>query len=102
MWRKLLIVPPIMLGVFVVWWFVSQRQPPQTIAPQEEIRNVRIIEATRTDLVPMVTGYGTVQPEKTWKAVAKSAGENYNMHPQLKRRAIISACKQNIRISQSD
>ena len=102
MWRKLLIVPPIMLGVFVVWWFVSQRQPPQTIAPQEEIRNVRIIQATRTDLVPTVTGFGTVQPEKTWQAVAQAAGEIEYMHPQLKRGAIMSAGTEIIRISPRD
>ena len=75
MWRKLLIVPPILLGVFVIWWFVGQRQPPQTSAPQEEIRNVRVIQAQRTDLVPMVSGFGTVQPAKTWQAVVLAAGE---------------------------
>jgi len=102
MWRKLLIVPPIMLGVFAVWWFVSQRQPPQITAPQEEIRNVRIIQAQRTDLVPTVSGFGTVQPAKTWQAVVQAAGEVDYMHPGLKRGAIMPAGTEIIRISPRD
>jgi len=91
-----------MLGVFAVWWFVSQRQPPQITAPQEEIRNVRIIQAQRTDLVPTVSGFGTVQPAKTWQAVVQAAGEVDYMHPGLKRGAIMPAGTEIIRISPRD
>ncbi len=102
MWRKLLILPPILLGVFVVWWFVSQRQPPQTTAPQEEVRNVRIIEAVRADLIPAVSGFGTVQPAKTWQAVVQAAGEVEYKHPRLMRGAIMPAGTEIIRISPRD
>lgn len=102
MWRKLLIVPPILLGVFAVWWFASQRQPPQTSALQEEVRNVRIIQAQRTDLVPTVSGFGTVEPGKTWQAVVQAAGEVDFMHPGLKRGAIMPAGTEIIRISPRD
>ncbi|NNJ76367.1 MAG: efflux RND transporter periplasmic adaptor subunit [Anderseniella sp.] len=102
MWRKLLIVPPILLGVFVIWWFVGQRQPPQTSAPQEEIRNVRVIQAQRTDLIPMVSGFGTVQPAKTWQAVVQAAGEVEYKHPRLMRGAIMPAGTEIIRISPRD
>ncbi len=102
MWRKLLIVPPIMLGVLAIWWFVSQRQPPQIAAPQEEIRNVRVIEAQPIDFVPTVTGFGTVQPAKTWQAVVQAAGEVDYMHPGLKRGAIMPAGTEIIRISPRD
>lgn len=102
MWRKLLIVPPIVLGAFAVWWFVSQRQPPQITAPQEEIRNVRVIQAQRIDLVPTVSGFGTVQPAKTWQAVVQAAGEVDYMHPGLKRGAVMRAGTEIIRISPRD
>ena len=102
MWRKLLIVPPIILGAIAIWWFVSQRQPPQIAAPQEVIRNVRIIEAQHIDLVPTVSGFGTVQPGKTWKAVVQAAGEVEFMHPKLKRGAIMPAGTEIIRISPRD
>ena len=102
MWRKLLIVPPILLGVFAIWWFASQRQPPQTTAAQEEVRNVRVIEAQRTDLVPTVSGFGTVQPAKTWQAIVQAAGEVDYMHPDLKRGAIMPAGTEIIRISPRD
>jgi multidrug efflux pump subunit AcrA (membrane-fusion protein) len=102
MWRKLLIVPPIVLGVIAVWWFVSQRQPPQIAAPQEEIRNVRIIQAQRIDVVPTVSGFGTVQPAKTWQAVVQAAGEVDYKHPGLKRGAVMRAGTEIIRISPRD
>ena len=89
MWRKLLILPPIALGVLAIWWFVSQRQPPEIAAPQEEVRNVRVIEAQPIDLVPTVSGFGTVQPAKTWQAVVQAGGEVEYKNPNLKRGAIM-------------
>ncbi len=102
MWRKLLILPPIIAGIFVVWWFASQRQLPQTLPPAEEVRNVRVIEVAPVDVVPMVSGYGTVQPGKTWKAVVQAAGEIEYVHPDLKRGAILPAGTEIVRISTRD
>lgn len=102
MWRKLLILPPILLGALVVWWIVGQRQPPQTAAPQEEVRNVRVIQAQRTDMTPAVSGFGTVQPAKTWQAVVQAAGEVEYKHPRLMRGAIMPAGTEIIRISPRD
>jgi len=102
MWRKLLIFPPILAGIFVVWWFASQRQLPQSLPPVEEVRNVRIIEVAPVDLVPMVSGYGTVQPGKTWKAVVQAAGEIEFVHPDLKRGAILPSGTEIFRISTRD
>ena len=102
MWRRLLILPPVIAGIAVVWWFVSQRQLPQTLPPAEEVRNVRIIEAVARDLVPTVSGFGTVQPGKTWKAVVQAAGEIEYVHPDLKRGAILPADTGIVRISPRD
>lgn len=102
MLRKLLIIPPVLLGVLVIWWFVSQRQSPQITAPQEEIRNVRIIQAAAGDLIPMVSGFGTVQPAKTWQAVVQAAGQVEYMNPRLRRGAIMPAGTEIIRISPRD
>jgi hypothetical protein len=46
---------------------------------------VRVIVAAQTDVVPSVSGFGTVQPGKTWKAVVQAAGEIEYVHPDLKR-----------------
>lgn len=102
MWRKLLILPPVIAGILAVWWFASQRQLPQSVTPAEETRNVRVIEAALTDLVPSVSGFGTVQPGKTWKAVVQAAGEIEYVHPDLKRGAILSGGTEIIRISPRD
>ena len=102
MWRRLLILPPVIAGIAVVWWFVSQRQLPQTLPPAEEVRNVRIIEAVARDLVPTVSGFGTVQPGKTWKAVVQAAGEIEYVHPDLKRGASLPAGTGIVRSSPRD
>lgn len=102
MWRKLLILPPILAGILVVWWFVSQRQLPQSLPAAEEVRNVRVIEVTPVDVIPMVSGFGTVQPGKTWKALVQAAGEVEYVHPNLKRGAILPAGTEIVRISPLD
>ena len=102
MWRKLLILPPILAGIFLVWWFASQRQLPQTLPRAEEVRNVRIIEVAPVKVVPTVSGYGTVQPGKTWRAVVQAAGEIEYVHPDLKRGAILPAGTEIVRISSRD
>jgi multidrug efflux system membrane fusion protein len=102
MWRKLLILPPVIAGILAVWWFAGQRQLPQSVTPPEETRNVRVIVAAQTDVVPSVSGFGTVQPGKTWKAVVQAAGEIEYVHPDLKRGAILSGGTEIIRISPRD
>lgn len=71
MWRRLLFLPPVIIAVVVVYWAVSNRAPPTLEEPAEEVRNVRTIVASRVDLVPRVTGFGTVSPGKTWKAMVQ-------------------------------
>ena len=102
MWRKLLFLPPVVAGILAVWWFASQRQLPQSVTPAEEARNVRVIIATPSDIVPSVTGFGSVQPGKTWKAVVQAAGEIEFVHPELQRGAILPAGTEIIRISPRD
>ena len=102
MWRRLLFMPPIILAVAAVYYVVSQRQPPAVQSPTEDIRNVRTIIVSKTDFVPRITGFGTVNPGKTWKAVVQVAGEITYVHPNLKRGRILEKGTQIIRISSSD
>lgn len=102
MWRRLLFLPPVIIAVVVVYWAVSNRAPPTLEEPAEEVRNVRTIVASRVDLVPRVTGFGTVSPGKTWKAMVQVAGEITYLHPDLKRGRILNKGTEIIRISPSD
>ncbi len=102
MWRKLLFFVPVAVGALAVWWAISQRQPPATAKPQEDIRTVRVVEAEPVSFVPSVSGFGTVKPAKTWDAVVQAAGEVAYVHPDLKRGAILEAGTEIIRISPED
>lgn len=100
--RKFLILPPILLGVAVIAYFVSQRQAPEIKPPEERARHVRVIEAPEVKIVPRVLGYGTVRPEKVWNAAAQVSGEVVYVHANFKKGAILPAGTEIIRISPAD
>ncbi|MGI9412611.1 MAG: efflux RND transporter periplasmic adaptor subunit [Hyphomicrobiales bacterium] len=100
--RKLLIVPPIVVGAALLAYFVAQREPPATKPPSERARFVRVIEAAETAVVPRVLGFGTVSPEKVWDAVAQVSGEVVYVHPNFKKGAILPAGTEILRISPAD
>ncbi len=100
--RKLLILPPILVGAAVLAYFISQRQAPQTKPPEERARHVRVIEAPQVAIVPRVLGYGTVSPEKIWNAAAQVSGEIVYVHKDFKKGAILPADTEILRISPAD
>ncbi len=100
--RKLLILPPILVGVAVLAYFISQRQAPETKPPDERARHVRVIEAPKVAIVPRVLGYGTVSPEKIWNAAAQVSGEVVYVHEDFKKGAILPADTEILRISPAD
>lgn len=100
--RKLLIIPPIVLGIAVLAYFVLQRKAPETKPPEERARFVRVIEAPETAVVPRILGYGTVTPAKVWNAVAQVSGEIVYVHPDFKKGAILPKDTELVRISPAD
>ena len=100
--RKLLILPPILIGAAVLAFVVSQKQAPETEAPLERSRHVRVIAAPEVPVVPRVLGYGTVSPEKVWNAVAQVSGEIVYVHPEFKKGAILRKDTEILRISPID
>jgi RND family efflux transporter MFP subunit len=89
-WRKILILPPIALGVLVLIMMASNRQPPQKTEPGEPTKTVRTVDAQQLDLIPIAEGYGSVQPARVWSAVAQVAGRIVDIHPRLRDGEIIS------------
>ena len=99
--RKLLFIPPILIGIAVLYYMASGREAPERKPPEERVRVVRVITAEPVKLVPRVTGYGTVYPGTVWSAVAQVAGEVVYVHPDLKKGAILSAGTEVLRTSRS-
>jgi len=100
--RKLLFIPPVLIGIAVLLYMVSGRQTPERKPPEERARAVRVITADRVKLVPRVTGFGSVYPGTVWSAIAQVAGEVVYVHPGLKKGAILPAGTEIVRISPAD
>jgi len=82
--RKLLILPPIAIGVLVLLFMVAGKQPPGQAERGEPTRTVRVIEVPLVELVPMAEGYGQVEPARIWAAVSQVAGRVTYIHPRLR------------------
>ena len=84
LFKRLLIIPGIVLGALVLFFLVKTRQEPQRSEIQEVARPVRIITVPEIAIVPRALGYGVVQAGQTWQALAEVAGKIVEIHPQLK------------------
>lgn len=88
--KRLLILPPLLVGVAIAAYAVLNRPLPQRKPMAETARLVRVITIAETTLVPRAFGYGNVQPGKVFEAVAEVAGRVVRIHPQLKKGAIMA------------
>ncbi|MDX2315172.1 MAG: efflux RND transporter periplasmic adaptor subunit [Gammaproteobacteria bacterium] len=101
-WRKLLVLPPIVLGVLVLMWMAAGKQPPAEVERGEPARTVRVIEAPLLELIPKAEGYGPVRPARVWTAVAQVAGRIVEMHPRLRDGEILPEGTPLVRIDPGD
>ena len=102
MWRRLLFIPPLAVGIAVLALVVSNRPVPARKPPQEEVRVVRVMQVRPLTLQPRITGYGTVRPARVWNAIAQVGGKVVYTHPDLKKGAIIPAGTEIITIAPDD
>ena len=89
--KRLLIVPPIAIGVAVLAWQLGSGAQPEQGAPLEVTRAVRVIEVEPLTFVPRAIGYGTAQPDQVWEAVAQVGGKITEKHPDLQRGRLVEA-----------
>jgi hypothetical protein len=89
--RKWPIVFPLIIGLAVVFWLVKNRSEPQQAPLSEQAKPVRYIAVPELDVVPRASGYGNVEPGKTWDAVAEVTGRIIETYPQLKSGELIKA-----------
>ncbi|MCU7847532.1 MAG: efflux RND transporter periplasmic adaptor subunit [Candidatus Thiodiazotropha sp. (ex Lucinoma kastoroae)] len=89
-WRKLLILPPIAVGILVLMFMAGNKQAPVKAESGEPTKLVRTINAQQVELIPVAEGYGAIQPARIWSAVAQVAGRIVEIHPRLRDGEIIS------------
>ena len=100
--KKLLFIPPLILGVAVLVIAVKSKDKPERMPPAERITVVRTIEAPSVTVIPRALGYGSVEPGRVWQAVAEVGGKVVETHPQLKKGAILEAGVVLLRIDPTD
>jgi membrane fusion protein, multidrug efflux system len=87
--KKLLFFPAAALGVLILVLLVMTRREPERVVVEEHARAVRVVPAVSTGVVPRAMGYGFALPGKVWEAVAEVSGRVVEMHPDLKKGAVI-------------
>jgi len=102
MWRRLLFIPPLALGIAVLVLTVANRPAPARKPPAEEARSVRVLTVSPLPFQPRIMGFGTVQPAKVWNAIAQVGGKVIFVHPRLKKGEIIEKGEEIVTISPDD
>ena len=83
------ILPPIIIGIAIFAFMKSGKQAPQLTTTGETATNVRTLTIHRTDFIPVIQGYGVVQPAQVWKAIAQVSGRIISKHNRLNNGEII-------------
>ena len=89
--RRLLLLPPILLGVGAVILAGRSGDAPIQAALTEVPRAVRVITAAPLDIVPQAIGYGVVEPAQIWRATAEVPGTVVRRHGDLELGRILIA-----------
>ncbi len=101
-WKRLLILPPILIGIALMVLQVQNRSVPQRVDLAERARAVRAIPVPETAVVPRARAYGRVRPARVWSAVAQVAGEVVHRDLRLRDGAILLEGTELVRIDPTD
>ena len=100
--RRLLIVPPVVIGVTIFVLFYMNRQSPTKKPVKEARRTLRVIKVSPVDVVPRVIGHGTAEPGEIWRAIAEVNGRVVSVNEQLEPGALIQANEELLRIDPTE
>ncbi|MGI9452542.1 MAG: efflux RND transporter periplasmic adaptor subunit [Geminicoccaceae bacterium] len=75
-----MILPPIAAGIALVAFAMSSKEPPGIVGLEEARTPVRIVTVEPHSFVPRVSGFGSVEPARTWDAVAQVSGRVDEVH----------------------
>lgn len=93
---------PVAVAVAVLVLVLQGREPPQQAEIGERSRSVRVVTVEPVDFRPVVIGYGSVEPVRTWDAVAQVPGRIEFVHPGLRIGAVLAEGLEIIRIRPED
>lgn len=97
-WKRLLILPPVIAGLAVISWAIANRSQPELRDISERQVPVAYIVAETRSFAPRVTGFGIVEPGRSWNVVAQVQGRIVELHPEFVRGGTIRAGQEVARI----
>ncbi len=100
--RRLLILPPLALGIAVLVWQAGDRGAPEVLPDSEMARPARVTTLQAADFTPRALAYGIVEPATVWNAVAEVSGRIVYRHPELESGNILPAETVVFRIDPAD
>ena len=100
--RRLLIIPPILIGVAAIFLAPLIKSKPQQIEAVERAAKVRAITVSKLAVAPHAIGYGTVKPARTWEAVAEVSGQVVWVSDDLKNGRTVQSGTEMLRIEDAD
>lgn len=96
--RRLWIVPPILIGVAAIVFAPTVKSGPQKTETPERAVKVRAMAVPELAVVPRAVGYGTVEPARSWEAVAEVSGQVTWVSDDLKDGRMVKAGVELLRI----
>ena len=100
--RKLLILPPLVIGFVVLAFMIASKQPPAKTDRIEATRTVRVVDVPLIKLVAVAEGYGPVVPARVWKAISQVGGTVTYIHPKLRDGEILTEGTELVHIDPKD
>jgi multidrug efflux system membrane fusion protein len=100
--RPLLFLPPVIAGAALIALAVSSREAPAERAAEEAATTVRVLTVAPAPFTPRVSGFGVVEPARTWTATAQVAGRIAWISPEFRRGGRVAAGAEIARIADED
>jgi RND family efflux transporter MFP subunit len=100
--RTLAFAAPVALGALTIAYSDALKQPPAGKERSQPPTPVRVLTMAPVEMVPRITGYGTVTPAREWRAVARVEGEVVETSPQLANGEIVSGGAPLLRLDDTD
>jgi multidrug efflux pump subunit AcrA (membrane-fusion protein) len=100
--RRWLFFVPLALGVGIFLLLTRQSAPPEQRETAAPARVVRYIGAPLVTVVPRALGYGRARPVRVWEAVAEVNGRIVEIHPRLRKGALLTQNELLVRIDPTE
>lgn len=100
--RILAVSLPLALGVMTVVYSEKLKQLPATKEIKRPPTAVRVVTMVPVDLLPRVSGFGTVEPAREWRAVARVDGEVVETAPKLANGEVVLSGTVLLRLDDTD